>query len=170
MKTIFLIRHAKSSWEDPMLRDIDRPLNHRGLRDAPFMAEFLSNRVSRLDAILSSPANRAFTTATYFATAFGMEERTIIANEDIYEALPKTIYRIINTFPEKWSVALLFGHNPTLTMLANDFSAKHITNVPTCGIVKIEASIDRWDDFNNRNGQLTDFYYPKQFDELRKKK
>lgn len=163
MKTIYFIRHAKSSWDDPMLSDKDRPLNSRGLRDAPFMAKHLSSVVSNVDAIISSPANRAFTTATYFATAFGKKASAIIVDEEIYEAFLTTIYYTIQALNNDWSTVLLFGHNPTLTMLANDFSDEFITNVPTCGIIEVVANIERWADFNANKGELTAFYYPKQF-------
>ena len=93
MKTIYFIRHAKSSWADMSLRDIQRPLNARGLRDAPFMAKMLKGRGVQLDAIVSSPANRAFTTATYFAEAFGLKSADIIVKQDIYEAFTERCIR-----------------------------------------------------------------------------
>ena len=77
MKKLFLVRHAKSSWADPSLADLDRPLNKRGLRDAPFMAKLLKGRGVQPDRILSSPANRAFTTASYFAEALDIPSKEI---------------------------------------------------------------------------------------------
>jgi len=163
LKIVYLIRHAKSSWEDPSLPDSKRPLNHRGLRDAPFMAKLLSDKGVEPDLLLSSPANRALTTANFFAAAFDFSPASIVQNEDIYEALPKDILRIITNLPPENNTVLLFGHNPTFTSIANHFTPDdYIDNVPTCGIVKIEAMIDDWKSFTKK-GKVTAFHYPKQF-------
>ena len=161
MKTLFLIRHAKSSWANPNLKDIDRPLNPRGLRDAPFMANLLKERTSgNLDAILSSPANRARSTAAYFAKSFGLEPQIV---PPIYEAWETDILDLIKSQDNQLTSIALFGHNPTFTSLANRFSKTPIDNVPTCGIIQIEANIQNWEEFSFLNGQVTAFYYPKQF-------
>ena len=164
MKTVYLIRHAKSSWEDMSLRDIDRPLNKRGFRDAPFMANLLKGKGAQPDALISSPANRAFTTATYFAKAFEVATEDIIVNESIYEAYGSDVVKIIRNLDDNLNTVCLFGHNPTFTSLANNFSKReYIPNVPTCGIVKIEATVNSWKSFSEENTQLADFYYPKQY-------
>jgi phosphohistidine phosphatase len=163
MKTVFFIRHAKSSWSDKSLKDIDRPLNKRGLFDAPLMARHLRDLGIHVDALVSSPANRAFTTATYFAKALDIAENHIIVVEQIYEADVNTILHIIRQLDNRWSNILLFGHNPTLTLLANLFHYDVIDNVPTCGIVQVEAAINDWAAFNSTTGVLKAFYYPKQF-------
>ncbi len=161
MKTLYLIRHAKSSWKDPELKDIDRPLNKRGLRDAPFMAEMLAHKTQgQLDAIITSPAVRAATTAAYFGKAFGL---TPITEEKIYDAWETDMLQLIQSIDNKLNQVAVFGHNPTFTSLANRFSKTHIDNFPTCGIVKIEADIDDWKNFSFLVGEVTAFYYPKQF-------
>lgn len=163
MKTLYLIRHAKSSWADSSLRDKDRPLNNRGLRDAPFMAKMLKGRGVQADAIISSPANRAFTTATYFAKELGIEKKDIIKEEDIYEAYTEEIHSIIHRLPNTFETVLLFGHNPTFTSVANQFTQNYIANVPTCGIIQIESSVDSWAEFTPDKASLSAFYYPKQY-------
>jgi phosphohistidine phosphatase len=163
MKKVFFIRHAKSSWDDFSLQDIDRPLNKRGLRDAPFMATMLTGKGVKPDAIISSPANRAYTTATYFASAASIDNQSIIKNIDIYEAMSITVKEIVNNLNNDWDTVLIFGHNPTFTSLANSYHEEYIPNVPTCGIVEVEADIDDWKKFNEETGKRKNFYFPKQY-------
>lgn len=163
MKKIFFIRHAKSSWDDFSLKDIDRPLNKRGLRDAPFMATMLAGKGVKPDAIVSSPANRAYTTATYFAKAAEIDSKSIIKNIDIYEAMDITVKEIITDLNNDWDTVLIFGHNPTFTSLANSYHEDYIPNVPTCGIVEVEADIDDWKKFSDKTGKRKNFYFPKQY-------
>ncbi len=163
MKTCYLIRHAKSSWADPSLRDIDRPLNNRGLRDAPFMANLLKGKGIVADQLVSSPANRAFTTATYFAAAQGLSANDIEKKKEIYEAYPEELHNLILTFPDDWNAVFMFGHNPGFTSLANRYASEYIPNVPTCGIVCLESEAKSWLKFNPSNTRMTAFYYPKQY-------
>jgi len=163
MKTVYFIRHAKSSWKDPSLADVDRPLNNRGKRDAPFMAKLLREKDISVDQLVSSPAKRAFTTAAYFAEAFGMEKTNILVLKDIYEAYPEKILRIVQAFSNDWNTVLIFGHNPTFTDVVNLFADRYIDNVPTCGIAEIEANIDDWANFGKENAKLVAFHYPKQY-------
>ncbi|MEL6865098.1 MAG: histidine phosphatase family protein [Bacteroidota bacterium] len=163
MKTVCLIRHAKSSWSNPSLQDIDRPLNNRGLRDAPFMAKLLKGKGISPDLIVSSPANRAFTTASYFAEAAAIPREQIRIEREVYEAWPADILRVIQQLPESANTILLFGHNPGFTSLANQFANEYIPNVPTCGIVHISGQIDTWAAFNPDSARQIAFYYPKQY-------
>ncbi len=162
MKKLFLIRHAKSSWDDPGIPDIDRPLNGRGLRDAPQMAVLLKGMGIHPDRLVSSPANRAFTTASFFAAAFGIPASEIEIVDDIYEAMPQDILRVVHHLDDKYATVLLFGHNPTLTSVANMYAESYIPNVPTCGIVGIQAAVERWRDFNEQTARLIGFHFPKQ--------
>ena len=95
MKRLFIIRHAKSSWEDILLLDFDRPLNKRGIRDAPFMGKVLAGKEEKIDQLVSSPANRAMTTSKYFAESLDFDPDKIIYNKDIYEAHSNTLMDII---------------------------------------------------------------------------
>lgn len=164
MKVVYFVRHAKSSWSDMSLKDFDRPLNKRGKRDAPFMAQKLKEFGVQPDAIISSPANRAITTARHFAAALDIKPKKIIQEEGIYEAWGQAVIKIIQALPNQLETILVFGHNPAFTMIANSFSGgRDIDNVPTCGIVKVEATIDHWNDFEGATGKVKDFYYPKQY-------
>lgn len=163
MKTVYFIRHAKSSWADMSLRDFDRPLNKRGKRDAPFMAEKMNSFGIKPDLIISSPANRAYTTAKYFAAAMDIKASEIVQEENIYEAYPSAVFKIIQRLPSVINTIFIFGHNPAFTMIANSFEGAYLDNVPTCGIVEISAEINQWKDFVAENGVLKEFHYPKQY-------
>lgn len=164
MKTVYFIRHAKSSWKDMSLKDFDRPLNKRGKRDAPFMAQKLVEFGVAPDAIISSPANRALTTAKHFAKALSILSANFIQEPAIYEAYATTVLKIIQTQSSQFSTLLVFGHNPAFTMIANMFKGgRHIDNVPTCGIVKVEAAVKTWKDFTPEEGMVKAFYFPKQY-------
>jgi phosphohistidine phosphatase len=161
MRTLYLIRHAKSSWDNPGLRDFNRPLNERGLRDAPLMAALLAARNMRPDLLVSSPARRALHTAQFFADAFGIPDEAIVRQQDIYEAYPQDILRLISELPQHAQTVFLFGHNPTFTDVANRFSDDFIDNIPTCGVVRIESPADSWRSFYEGNARVTGTLFPK---------
>ncbi|MCC7506401.1 MAG: histidine phosphatase family protein [Saprospiraceae bacterium] len=162
MPTLYLIRHAKSSWEQPGLRDINRPLNERGMRDAPRMARFLLDTGAAPDLIVSSPAKRAYSTALYFAETFGIKDEDIQIVPDIYEASASDIMRIVSALPDSAQTVFLFGHNPTLTDVANRFTDTFILNVPTCGIVKIDSTAPDWKGFYDNNARISACFFPKE--------
>lgn len=162
MKSLFLIRHAKSSWDNPGIRDFDRGLNERGLREAPMMAGLLLQRGFTPDLIVSSPAKRAFSTARFFAEAFGHPEQNIERIPDIYEASVMDILHIIHKLPDAAQRVYIFGHNPTFTDVANRFADDFIDNVPTCGIVHLETEAERWADMYEDNTRLRACLFPKE--------
>ena len=162
MKQIILIRHAKSSWKDYTIDDFDRPLNKRGKRDAPFMAEKLRDRGLVIDLIISSPANRAITTAKTFAEILGYSANNIRQDKSIYEAATQTIISIINELEDEVNTVILFGHNPAFTYAANYLSGIRIDNVPTCGIVCMESSAENWKSVRDENTKFVFFDFPKR--------
>ena len=162
MKTLFLIRHAKSSWKDLSGGDKQRPLNDRGIKDAPRMGEFLKNSGFIPDFMITSTANRAYTTSKYIADATGYDKDKIQQEEKIYHAGPSEIMGLIKELDDKHDTVFLFGHNPTMTSLANHFNPNgHISNMPTCGVVKVVFSIDKWSEADGDTGKAKDFFYPK---------
>lgn len=163
MKSLYFIRHAKSSWDHPQLRDHDRPLNNRGQKDALYMSRMLKEKGVQPDKFISSSAKRALSTAQYFAEAFGYSPDLIEVEADIYEAFPDDVLDIVRDIPDQFQTVLVFGHNPTFTGIANLFSEDFIANVPTCGIVKVDVFTSKWREIKESNAQLADFYYPKQF-------
>ncbi len=162
MRTLFLIRHAKSSWDNPGLRDFNRPLNDRGLHDAPLMAQLLVKHGIKPDLLVSSPAKRALTTALFFAEAFGIEGDAVVQAQDIYEASLQDIIHIIGNLPDTAHTIMLFGHNPTLTDVANRFSERFIDNIPTCGVVQIESKAATWKAFDESNAAVKQCFFPKE--------
>ncbi|MBN8677039.1 MAG: histidine phosphatase family protein [Chitinophagales bacterium] len=163
MRTLFLIRHAKSSWGNPGLRDFDRPLNDRGLHDGPRMAQLLAREKIQPDLLVSSPAKRAITTAQFFAEAFGVAVSDIRKEPAIYEANPTEILRLIAELPDEVNTVCIFGHNPTFTEVANLFAEDDIIeNVPTCGVVKITSSADNWRSLYEGNSRVAACYFPKE--------
>lgn len=163
MRTVFFVRHAKSSWDHTSISDIDRPLNERGLRDAPQMGLKLKQLNANIDLIVSSPAKRAFVTATYFAAALGLPPEKIVLESNLYEAMSEDVIAVINGLSDECQRVAIFGHNPTFTFIANLFTEDYIDNVPTCGVFQVEAKINSWKEFGENSGRLTAFYYPKQF-------
>lgn len=163
MKTIYFIRHAKSSWSHQDLDDHDRPLNSRGKRDAPVMAQRLVDLSVQPDGILTSTAKRARQTAKAFREAFGLGKDQVIAEEKLYHAWPDTIENEVKKLPKDWNTALVFGHNPGYTDLANLLRHdQFIGNIPTCGIVFARQAVKDWSDFKLQAARRIDFYYPKQ--------
>lgn len=163
MKTWVIVRHAKSSWSNSELEDIERPLNKRGRRDAPFMAKLLHGKGIVPDILISSPAVRAHTTAEYFASECKKDLSTIAIEERIYEAYPEDLVELAHQFNDYWDTVFLFGHNPTLTDLVNRYTEDHIDNIPTCGVAILEAKVDHWTELSSANTRLVEFFYPKQY-------
>lgn len=163
MKRIVLVRHAKSSWENLNLSDIDRPLNKRGKRDAPFMAEELKNHLPKISKIITSPAKRARHTARQFSQAYGIKKEDVQIDESLYHGDDDDIMSSIYSLKKSDTVALLFGHNPGFTFFANKFSQDWIDNVPTTGIVCIQTMADKWKDLDESNSQVEFFIFPKMY-------
>ncbi len=161
MKTLYLIRHAKSSWKDLTLDDFDRPLNKRGKRDAPFMGEMLKDNEIMPDIIISSPAKRAKETATIIAQKLGFEKE-IIFDERIYEFNFVILLRLIKEIDNANESAFIFGHNPILNIFMEEF-CDFDENIPTCGIVKFSFECDEWEKITPQNCEMLEFEYPKKY-------
>ncbi|HEX6191488.1 MAG TPA: histidine phosphatase family protein [Chitinophagaceae bacterium] len=161
MKTLILIRHAKSDWGTPTLGDFDRPLNDRGKRDAPVMAQRLLDKKVKIDAFISSPAKRAKKTATVFAEAYKQDKDDILFIEDLYGAEENTFYRVIADVANKFDNIAIFSHNPGITGFANLLSDTRIDNIPTCGVFAIKIDIKKWEDFRDGKKEFWFFDFPK---------
>jgi phosphohistidine phosphatase len=136
MKTLFLVRHAKSSRDDPTLADRDRPLDDRGERDAPKMGERLARRDIKPELILSSPARRALTTAQIMAKKLDYKDR-------IYASSAKALLEVIHGLDDKLKCVMLVGHNPEMSELANRLS-REIADMATCAVAEFEFDIKSW--------------------------
>ncbi len=162
MKTLILLRHAKSSWDNPDIEDFERPLNQRGLKDAPLIAEFLTEIPFIPELIVSSPAKRAKTTAEIISEKTGYNPNNIVFNESVYEADADILMEVVNSTPDKVNTLLLVGHNPAITVFCNLISDKRIDNIPTCGLAAIQMNIKSWKSVAIDCGKLIFFEYPKK--------
>jgi phosphohistidine phosphatase len=162
MKKLFLIRHAKSSWSNPHLADIDRPLNKRGKKDAPFMGARLQEMGIQPDLIYTSPARRARKTAQHIARGVGYSVESIVHKKDIYTADINMLLDVVRSAPEDAGTLFVVGHNYVLTDLAEFLTDEVLVNVPTAGIVAIHFEGDSWLEVAGGKGELDFFDYPKK--------
>ncbi len=165
MKTLFLVRHAKSSWKDPTLGDQDRPLNKRGKHDAPRMGKRLAEREIRPGLLLTSPAVRARKTAAIIASEIGFPAEQIVVDGQIYHGGTTGLLEVIHGLDDGADSAMIFGHNPALTDLVNHLANTSIENIPTCGVAEIRFHSQSWSDVVGGAGELADFDYPKRTDD-----
>ena len=161
MKTLFLVRHAKSSRDDPTLPDKERPLNDRGRRDAPKMGERLAKQDVKPDLILSSPAVRALATAEIMAKKLDYKVKHIVVDERLYAAAPEDVLKVVRELGGKPKRVMLFGHNPELAELAHRLSST-ITEMPTCAVAEFVFDIRSWSDVGKRAPAKAVLHYPKQ--------
>jgi phosphohistidine phosphatase len=162
MKTLYLARHAKSSWKHPELSDIERPLNKRGKRDAPIIGNLLKEKGVNPDILISSPAVRARKTAVAIAEIIDYPKSKILIDVNIYESSSSELINIIQGFDDKYNSVMMFGHNPGFTMLNNYLTESFIDNIPTCGIVGIHFN-SSWKKIEGASGKAFFFIYPKLF-------
>ena len=155
-KTLYIARHAKSSWDDMSLSDFERPLNKRGKRDAPFMANLLKDKGITPDLILSSPAKRAKKTAKHYHEVLGGE---LQFDERIYEASLMSLISLVQETLEIVDSVMIVGHNPGFTALNDMLSDKSIYNIPTAGVVGIGFE----DEVASHKGKQLFFEYPKKY-------
>ena len=167
MKTLTLIRHAKSSWKYPGLADRDRPLNKRGKQDRYLIGQRLHNIGMKPDRIFSSPAKRAIKTANVIADLLDYPRDQVIIEESIYMQGVDTLLDLIRSWSDQWQRVLLIGHNPDLTALTNDLTDAHITNIPTCGVASITLTTERWCETANHLCTLSHFDTPNQLSPTR---
>lgn len=158
MKTLFILRHAKSSWDNNALSDFERPLNERGLRHAPLMGEVMRKNNFSPDLILSSPARRAKETAALVKQAAGIESE-IRFDERIYEA---TSARLLETLAEQTGESiLLVGHNPGLEELLK-FLTGESPPMPTAALAVVDLQMENWNQINSAPGDLRVLIRPQE--------
>jgi phosphohistidine phosphatase len=161
MKTLTLVRHAKSSWKDTSLSDRDRPLNKRGKRDAPEMGRRIAAAGIRPSLIISSPAVRAWTTARIVADAIGYPREFLQRDKNLYLASVDGILDVIVAQDNGFNSLMLVGHNPGFTDFANYLVPGLTNNIPTAGIVCVELDTDDWSLYEKPGVQLVLYDFPK---------
>lgn len=161
MKSLLLVRHAKSSWDSPMMMDFDRPLNDRGNKDAPMMAKRLLEKNVEINAFVTSNAVRALTTARYFHQAYNAKKDQLIENQDLYNASPEVFFKVIAQLDNKYNSVAIFSHNPGITQIVNLLQVAKVDEMPTCAVFGVRADIKSWKDFKSSHKQFWLFDYPK---------
>lgn len=161
MKKIFLIRHAKSSWDEPWSRDHDRPLAPRGLKAAPIMGKRLSKKDIFPDLIISSTAERAKETAILIAKELGTTDQKIVLESMLYHAPPSTYLNVIRQQTESIQTLFLVGHNPGMTDLIQNLGVD-LDNLPTAGICGFTCLAKTWKEFSKENCRFIFIDYPKK--------
>ena len=165
MKTLFFARHAKSSWRDADLSDIDRPLKGRGILNAYQMGSHLRQQGLMPDTMITSPAVRAFHTAVIYARQLDFSLDQLAVNQLIYSGASSGVMEVVQQVDDQYDSIMVFGHNPTFTHLVNHLSNSSIDNLPTSGVAAISFAIDSWADCGKKPGKLEHFFYPKMFDQ-----
>jgi phosphohistidine phosphatase len=143
MKRLYLVRHAKSSWEHDVT-DHKRPLNKRGYNDAQLVSRHIKGLIQLPDLVFSSDAMRALTTANIFISNLGLNEDDIILNHDLYDFSGHNLTDVIKSCDDSVNTLMVFGHNHAMTYFVNTYGNKPIGNVPTSGFTHIEMEIDSW--------------------------
>lgn len=158
-KILYLVRHAKSSWSEPSLTDRERPLNKRGRRSAPDMGRRMAAQGHKPDLIVSSPANRALTTARNIARQLGYDDADIVTDENLYFG---SMQGVLEGLDDRYDRVMVVGHNPTMTYHMNTLANASIDNMPTCAVAVISFDISSWADLYSAGGELLDYDFPKR--------
>jgi phosphohistidine phosphatase len=162
-KQLFLIRHAKSSWSNPMQSDFDRPLNERGEQDAPMMGKRLKDLNIKPDLIIASSSRRTRQTAKRIAKVFDIEKENIELQEKLYHCEAEMFGKVIAGVDNKINALFIIAHNPGITSFVNSLSDLFkIDNMPTCGIVGARFDGDDWSEFSLSKKEIFLFDYPKK--------
>ncbi len=165
MKTLYIMRHAKSSWDDESLSDFDRPLNKRGQHAAPLMGKFLNTKSVMPNLIMSSPANRAKMTAQIVADTIGYNSKNIKYEDKIYEANVFDLQGMVLGINKEIDTVMIIGHNPSLTSLINWLGDFYLDNLPTAGIFGLRFN-SKWSQIQPKSAKVIFFETPKRIMQL----
>lgn len=162
MKLLTLVRHAKSSRDEPALADLDRPLAERGRKDLPVMASFAAARLPPVDLLLCSPARRTRDTALAFAVALGYPESDMDFAAGLYEASGASLLRLLQRQPASVGHLLLVGHMPGLGELSRMLCDGPDDKFPTCAVLHMGLAVAGWDELQAGCGELLWYQTPKR--------
>jgi phosphohistidine phosphatase len=162
LKTLLVVRHAKSSWDIGTLNDFERPLNDRGKKDAPDMAKRLKEKNILIDAFIASPAKRAKKTAELFIEEYGRSKDDIFFISKLYHAPAEIFFEVIESLQEHFNTVAVFSHNPGITQFVNMLTDDaRLDNMPTCGIFAVRLQSPSWKNFRKAKKEFLFFDYPK---------
>jgi phosphohistidine phosphatase len=164
MKTLFLVRHAKSAGQYSAPTDFERPLNEQGIRTAPLMARYLLKKKIPIDQFVSSPALRAKSTAQLFMKEYQRDQQELLLIQELYHASTELFTEIVSRLDDRFDQVALFSHNPGITDFASSLTAVKIDNMPTSSVFGITVPIERWKDFAAAPKSFLLFEYPKNLD------
>ena len=162
LRRLYIIRHAKSSWDHPGLEDIDRPLASRGIRNAKDMAGRLQKAGLIPQLLFTSPANRALNTALLMSRKWKMDPEQLQVHEHLYDAYVSEIQKVVARAPGHITDLAIYGHNPSFTAYANTFLGFHLDNLPTAGVVVASLESDSWEGIGRDHVKETHVDYPKR--------
>jgi phosphohistidine phosphatase len=157
-KILYLVRHAKSSWSNSSLTDRERPLNKRGRRSAPDMGRRMAAQGHRPELIVSSPANRALSTARNIAKELDYDDADIVTDEALYFG---SMQDVLEGLDDRYNRVMVVGHNPTMTHHMNSLANTSVDNMPTCALAVIGFEISSWVDLYSTGGELLEYDFPK---------
>ncbi len=166
MKTLIILRHGKSSWDDPMLRDFDRPMKNKGRRRTQLIADYLKQHNIIPDYIVSSPALRAVNTAKIVAIALGYDVENIEQNSDLYFVDTEKYFEAVYAAPDDKNCLMIVGHNPMITDFCNSFLAHFIQNLPTSGLCVLSFDINKWSEIHKVKPVLQHLVFPKKLENV----
>jgi phosphohistidine phosphatase len=160
-KILYLVRHAKSSWDDPSLADKDRPLSPRGLSSAPEMGRRLAAQGHKPDLVISSPARRALATAKKIAKETGYSESKVITDDHLYFSGTRNMVDLLENLDDKYTKVMIVGHNPAMSSLLNILCDSSVENMPTCAVAVVSFDMASWSELSMSDGELLAYDYPK---------
>ncbi len=157
MKTLYIVRHAKSSWLYNNIKDIDRPLKKRGINDAHLLSKILSKQIDRPDIFVSSSANRALHTAVIFSENFEFPLANLKIKKQLYSFSDGYLVKTVKALDDGFNSAIIFSHDHGINTFVNKFGSKPIAHVPTCGIIGIQFKDQHWKNIKKGKTVLIDF-------------
>lgn len=159
MKTLYIVRHAKSSWEYQGIKDIDRPLKKRGIEDAHLISSFLSKKIDRPDVFVSSSANRALHTAIIFCENLQYPLSNLKIKKQLYSFSDGYLVKTVNALDDGFNSAIIFSHDHGINSFVNKFGNTPISHVSTCGVIGIQFQEKHWK--NIKKGKTFMIEFPK---------
>ncbi len=157
MKTLYIVRHAKSSWKYLSVKDHDRPLKERGINDAHLVSKFLSKKITRPDVFISSSANRALQTGIIFCENFSYPMANLKISKQLYSFSDGYLIKTIRALDDSFNSAIIFSHDHGINTFVNKFGNKPIAHVPTCGVIGLEFNVKHWKNFKKGHTTLIEF-------------
>ncbi len=157
MKTVYIVRHAKSSWEYEGIKDIDRPLKKRGINDAYLISKILAKKIKTPAVFVSSCANRALHTAMIFSYTFNYPLANIKISKSLYNFSDGYLTKTVKALDDAFDSAIIFSHDHCINSFINKYGSEKITHIPTCGVVGIKLPIEHWKNIKQGKTILKEF-------------